>query len=69
MAVEVERTGNDLRVRVQDDGVGFDITAAPPDGHLGLRVLRDTVTDLGGTVELQSSVGCGSRLEARLPVG
>ena len=68
VVVEVVQSATDLLVRVEDDGIGFDATAAPPAGHLGLRVLRDTVTDLDGTVQLRPAVGSGSRLEARLPI-
>lgn len=68
VVVEVEQSAADLRLRVEDDGVGFAAAADPPRGHLGLRLLRDTVTDVGGTVQLSSTIGGGSRLEVTLPV-
>ena len=66
--VAVEQSASDLLVRVADDGVGFDATAGPPAGHLGLRILRDAATDVGGTVAMCSEPGRGSRLEVRLPL-
>jgi signal transduction histidine kinase len=36
--VEVELSGKDLRIRVRDDGPGFD--ALPPAGGIGLRNVR-----------------------------
>jgi signal transduction histidine kinase len=65
--VEVRRAGAALEVVVRDDGTGFDAAAAPPEGHLGLRVLRDSVTDAGGALDLRSS-GSGTVLHASLPV-
>ena len=69
VVVAVERSDDDLVVRVEDDGAGFDTGAGPPEGHLGLRVLRDSVTDVRGALELRSTAGGGTRLSARLPVG
>ena len=68
VVVEVDRAADEVVVRVRDDGKGFDVDGAPPQGHLGLRVLRDSVTDARGEVDLRSS-STGSVLEARLPVG
>ena len=65
---EVELTGNGehLRLRVRDDGNGFD--AAVVEGG-GLEGLRDRVMALGGTVTVTSRVGGGSEITADIPVG
>src|SRR6185436_8383912 len=34
---------------VVDDGQGFETTADPTAGHVGLRLIRDTVAEAGGT--------------------
>ena len=48
---------------VRDDGVGFDVQAAlarPPEGHLGLRVMRDLAAQSGALLEVSSSPGAGT---------
>ena len=68
VTVALERADGHLAVRVEDDGRGFDTGHPAPAGHLGLRVLRDSVTDVGGQVELCSAPGSGTVLSASLPV-
>jgi signal transduction histidine kinase len=51
-----------LYVEVRDDGVG----GATPDGT-GLRGLGDRVAALGGQLQINSPVGAGTQLTARLP--
>ena len=66
--VEVHRVAGRTVVRVSDDGRGFDLTTPAPAGHLGLRVLRDTVSDAGGHLGI-SSTPLGTVLEASVPAG
>ena len=54
--------GGVLVVEVVDDGAG----GADPEGE-GLRGLADRVEALGGTLELDSPAGRGTRLRARIP--
>ena len=56
----------EVTVEVVDDGVGF-AGEAPP-GHLGLRLLADTVRDAGGSFAIDSSPGAGVRVHASLPL-
>lgn len=67
VVVELQHVGGRLQVRVRDDGRGFSTGAAAPEGHLGLRVLRDTVTDAGGQLQLRSAPG-ETVVEADLPL-
>ena len=55
-----------LTLEVSDDGVGFDTQGDFP-GHLGLHSMRERVSRLGGTLELESSPGGGTRVRARVP--
>ena len=55
-----------IGLEVADDGVGFDPSGAFP-GHLGLRSMRERVAALGGTLEIDSAPGRGTRVRARIP--
>lgn len=57
-------------LRLQDDGEGVsgtDINRAA-DGHLGLQLLRDAATDLGGEMDVSATPGAGTTLKMCLPV-
>lgn len=67
--VDVRLTQDDewLVVQVRDDGVGFD-SAAANTGGLGQKLLRDTVTDAGGTLDVVSVRDLGTLVTATLPL-
>ena len=60
--------GDWLDLRVEDDGVGFDPSAVPPAGHLGLANLRQRAEALGGELTIDSAPGAGTRLNIRVPL-
>ena len=71
--VEIDVTGTEaisvprrLRVRIVDDGLGFDVTETP-DGF-GLTGMSERVALVGGTLEIESAPGHGTRLMIELPV-
>jgi len=68
--IYLQRLTNTLLVTVEDDGAGFD-PAAPHHAHetrgLGLVGIRERVSQLGGTVRLESAPGKGTRLTVELP--
>ncbi len=70
--VNVRRIGNHLQVIVSDQGVGFDPTAIPPAGEggtgFGLLNMRERVEFVGGTLEIQSIPGQGSRFVLSVPI-
>jgi signal transduction histidine kinase len=69
VAVHAGEDGDRVWLEVSDDGVGVEPDAPIPDGHLGLRAMRDLFADSGGHVSLRSAPGAGSVLHAELPVG
>ena len=64
--VRIWRAADVARVSVDDSGVGFD----PKVSHLGfgLLALRERVGQMGGSVEVESGVGCGTRITVSVPV-
>ncbi len=58
------------RVRVRDDGVGFDPVAATAivrAGHIGLASLRERAEALGGAFTLESAPGAGTIATVTIP--
>lgn len=69
IVVELTATGSDVVVRVIDDGRGPGARPGhSPRGHLGLRLLRDTVRDFGGRLDVRSRAVGGTELVAEFPV-
>jgi len=65
MAVDLHFEGDWLVVSVQDDGRGFVTDAVPRRG--GLLHMQDRARSFGGTVEITSEPGAGTRVVARFP--
>jgi signal transduction histidine kinase len=58
---------NRITLIVQDDGTGFD-TATVKEGSFGIIGMRERVRLLGGTLEIDSAIEKGTRLEAGIPL-
>ncbi len=64
--VYLDRAPDTLTLRIRDNGHGFDVAQTGKLG-VGLRSMRERVEQMGGTLEVSSSVG-GTRIEARAPL-
>jgi two-component system nitrate/nitrite sensor histidine kinase NarX len=58
----------ELRIEVEDRGNGA-VAPADDDLHFGLRLMRGRAERIGGTIEIDSKPGSGTRVVAVLPVG
>jgi PAS domain S-box-containing protein len=67
--VVLEEIARGIRVRITDDGDGYDprsgATAAP--GHLGLTAMRERSELAGGTFSITSELGTGTTVEVWVP--
>jgi two-component system, NarL family, sensor kinase len=74
VSVHLVRDETMVELRVRDDGVGFDPDAVLGGGAtvnrqgLGLQGMRERAALLGGTVQLESALGQGTMITARVPV-
>ncbi len=63
----------DLTLSVEDDGAGFSLPDGPDvltrESHFGLVGMRERTLLLGGTLDIQSEPGAGTRITARFPIG
>ncbi|HLL15871.1 MAG TPA: two-component regulator propeller domain-containing protein [Pyrinomonadaceae bacterium] len=61
-----------VRLCVEDDGHGFDVgtmDAASNGGGFGLRGMRERLTQIGGTLSVESLPGRGTQITATVPLG
>ena len=64
-----------MRLRINDDGVGFDPAAATKllsEGHFGLAGMRERVEMVGGHLSIDSAPGQGTTVDVEMashPVG
>ncbi|MGA7913220.1 MAG: sensor histidine kinase [Candidatus Dormiibacterota bacterium] len=67
--VDLQYDDVSLRIRVVDDGIGFEARpgAAPGVVQLGLEGMRERANLLGGELVVSSSLGKGTSIDARLP--
>ncbi len=71
VTVWVNAVPDEVTVEVADTGRGFAAAATPEDGpgtHFGLGMMHRRVAEVGGTLDVQSSPGKGTKVVARLPV-
>jgi two-component system nitrate/nitrite sensor histidine kinase NarX len=68
VAVRVRAGERELRIEIEDRGQGIS-PAVDDDPHFGLRMMRTRAQRLGGSVEIGSTPGHGTRVVAVLPVG
>jgi signal transduction histidine kinase len=65
VAVELAQTAGAIRVKVADDGSGFDAKRTRGMGLLGM---EERVKRLGGKISVTSQPGAGATIEAELPL-
>src|SRR5262245_50898331 len=64
--VRLEARGNSVELEIADDGVGFDPNGSFP-GHLGLASMHERAIEAGGSLEVVSARGRGTRVVTRVP--
>jgi PAS domain S-box-containing protein len=70
--IELSQSDSALELVVRDDGTGFDVLPtqeqAAQRGRLGLLGMRERVQILGGSLEVESQPGQGTRIRASFPL-
>jgi signal transduction histidine kinase len=69
--VALELDDGSLRLVVDDNGRGFStdtLDERVAEGHVGLRSLAGLVADLGGSLEVRSAPGTGTRVQVSVPL-
>jgi PAS domain S-box-containing protein len=68
VSVTIAPVEGGLRLKVQDDGVGFDVGGARKPQSMGLAGLRERVQILKGSVVVHSRIGQGTTIDAFIPI-
>jgi PAS domain S-box-containing protein len=74
VSVVIDRADSMLRLTIEDDGAGFDTASPAGSGRertgseLGLAGMRERLALIGGDLLIESSVGGGTTLFARIPL-
>ena len=70
--VQMQQIGGEYHIRVEDEGVGFDVDNAVPSDSgktgFGLFSIRERLRQLGGRLEIESSKGRGTRVTIIIPL-
>jgi light-regulated signal transduction histidine kinase (bacteriophytochrome) len=69
-AVLLEASEKEVRMIIEDNGQGFSANEAvdKPSKHLGLLGVRERLSLVSGTLEVESAPGCGCTLYIRVPL-
>jgi PAS domain S-box-containing protein len=67
VVVHLDEADGALRLRVTDDGAGFDPEASGLDGHFGLRNMETRARSAGGTFAVMSAAGQGTTILVSVP--
>jgi PAS domain S-box-containing protein len=65
--VAFEKSGSTYLLSIRDDGVGFDASDQLSGRHFGLVTMRERSQALGGQLDVETSVGKGTRLKVSIP--
>ncbi len=64
----IDLANDQVRVRIEDNGKGFDPEVTQSNSSLGLKLIRDRAEMLGGTFEVDTAAGKGARITFSVPV-
>lgn len=62
--ITIRQTSQQILIIVSDNGVGFNPNTPRPEGHVGLRILGNTIRHAGGYLEIRSMPGAGTSVSA-----
>jgi len=68
MSIELYAKPGELTLSISDDGVGFDLTRTGALQGCGLEGMRERANLVGGTIEISSYTGRGTRICFRVPL-
>jgi signal transduction histidine kinase len=68
ITVDLDYSPEAVALVIRDDGCGMDPTAPVPDGHFGLRGIRERANKIQAVLDIQSAPGKGTTIRIVVPV-
>ena len=68
VVVELNIIDNNIYMRIEDDGIGFDIDNIDTKLHHGVLGMRERIKELNGQFTIDSTIGKGSTIIAIIPI-
>lgn len=71
VSVKLARSNGYLLLTIQDDGLGFEVTAlanATAGASLGVRGMQERAEAVGGRIKIESAKGKGTKIQAQFPI-
>lgn len=65
--IQMDSSTSGIRVSIEDNGKGFEVEKLDEKDGMGLKVIRDRVQMLGGTMEIHSSIDHGTHILFQIP--
>lgn len=69
VSINLKRSGDDIQMRIRDNGRGFDMSQAAKSHGLGLAGMQTRAEGCGGVSHLKTSPGNGVEIEIQCPTG
>ena len=67
ISISLRPEGESVRLKVEDDGIGFDSNAPGPEGHFGMAMMRERAQVAGGSFAVDSVEGRGTAITVEFP--
>ncbi len=67
VSLQILWNNDQFTFKVLDDGVGFNLADSQPDGHFGLKFMRQRVEMLRGSLQIYSQPGTGTNILIQVP--
>ena len=65
--LSLTRDPSGYRATLGDNGVGFAVAAVEGGNHYGIKGMKERIYKLGGTLEIESAPGKGTRIDIQIP--
>jgi len=60
--IELKQEGTSIKLRIGDNGQGYDLSGSTPPGHYGLSMMRERAEAVGALLSIKSQPGQGTEL-------
>lgn len=68
--IRIESLGEEAKITIEDDGQGFDLDTLDEESvrHFGLEFMRERAESVGGTLEIETKPGEGTKVIVKVPL-